>query len=225
MKLREIFLLAGAVLLLGVSATSAPASAASVRLPDCRFAGQTVTADLSASTPGNWTVNGPSGSSGPSQTTLSAWTAVSGYWMQPGTSSAANSSFAAGTYTYTIQFYIPCDPKNYTGLSLNGKFAADNSARLKVNNGAWTQCTGGNTCFNTPVNGTGFSAIGGTGPGDLHAGPNTITVEVTNNESYTGLAVKASLTARCGKECCVQLPRRGPGGMQDESSPEPSHQE
>lgn len=221
MKYNAIALLVG---LLVVSAVSTSANAANVtRLRDCRFAGQSLPAvDLSTTNASNWTVTGPAQPSGvpavggPIPATLSAWSGMSGYWVQPfptGTTNQYGTAWknaAGGNYTYKIQFYLPCDPRNYASLSIGGAIAADNSFIAYLNGNNQIASCGGNNCFQNP---TLFPAVAS----GFVAGLNTITVVVANGAgSYTGLAVKASLTAKCGKECCTQLRERGRGDMQDE---------
>ncbi len=168
-----------------LAALASHASAAVVRLPECKVAGQQVTANLSTNVPGIWTVTGP-GASGPTATTLGPWTAVSGYWVQPKTpaSSPASGSSAAGDYTYTVQVYVPCEPRNYASIAIGGSIAADNSFKAYLNGSTtpFAACAGP-TSFNTPATGTAFSLTG-----SLVRGINTITVVVHNNEPYTGLA-------------------------------------
>lgn len=203
MAIRAIVLLAGASLLLGLSAAAVPASAAGVvQLPDCRFAGETVTADLSTTIPGNW-----SAANGPTHTSLSAWTALPANWIQPSTSATADASAAAGDYKYEIRFNIPCDPKNYKGLTLSGSIAADNNFKAYLNGSStpFATCTG-LLCFQQSA--TVPTVIAPVTSG-FNWGLNSILVVVHNDGGYTGLAVKASLSAQCGEMCCHKLGRRG----------------
>lgn len=209
-------LLAG---LLAVSA-SVPAGAAQiVRLPDCRFAGQSFpAADFSTNIPGNWTVTGPAQPTGlpavggPISATLSAWSAMQGYWIQPfgtGTTNQYGTAWgnaAGGDYTYELKFFLPCDPKNYSRLSLDGHISADNSFVAYLNSGQISNCSGSH-CFQSATQFTG---------GGFVPGLNTFRVVVNNQPgSFTGLAVRASLVAVCGKECCRQLQDRGRGSVED----------
>jgi hypothetical protein len=204
MKSVAILMLAGASLLLGVSITSAPASATTiVQLPNCTNQEGPVNADLStAQLPGpadpHWTVTGTN-AAGPTHSVFAAWTALPSYWIQPSTSPTP-SKFQAGDYTYKIQFNIPCEPRRYSILTLSGIFAADNFAKLTVNTHPIADCPGPN-CNTTPAGGTAFTVSAN----QLVQGLNTMTVVVHNNEYYSGLAVKAMLSARCSV-CCVPLP-------------------
>ena len=159
-------------------------------------------ANLSTTIPTNWQVTGPS-ASGPAHTSLGDWTALPNNWIQPSTS-ASPVHFPAGDYTYLIRFYIPCDPKNYASLSLTGAIAADNSFRAFANGSVvpFASCAGPQ-CYNAPANPTAFGNIAGL----LVRGVNTIQIVVHNNEQQSGLAVSATLTARCGVECCLLLNR------------------
>ena len=223
MKFRPIILLAGAVLLLGVSTASLPASAANViQVPECKFAGQALpgidlrTTNVSGTDP-HWTVTGPANPQppgtpavgGPIHAKLTAWTAVSAQWIQPFATSTVGPygdawpNTAVGDYTYTIQFNLPCDPASYTHLGIVGSIAADNSFRAYLNgtSNLIASCATGN-CFKSP---DGPKHIVTT-TSMFKRGLNTITVVIHNDGNYTGLAVKAGLTARCGKTCVPHLP-------------------
>lgn len=195
--------------------SSAAVAATPVQLRECSYAGQAVTADLSTTTNAgadpHWTVSGP-GAGGPTHTTLSAWTALPSNWIQPtsAASNTADSGLAAGDYTYSVQFVIPCDPRNYQSIAVAGTIAADNrlmSLSINGNAVAGVACSSINTCFNTPPGGTPFTIPAG----QLRPGVNTMTVVVRNDGSYTGVAVRATLRAVCGKECCRPLPPKPPG--------------
>lgn len=200
-----------AIALLGglFAGTTISANAANVaRLPDCTRAGESLLAlDLSTTNATNWTVSGPAQVpsmvpppvGGPTSATLTAWSVMSGYWVQPFvTGTAAWDGAAEGDYTYRIQFYLPCSPKSYTNLSLSGAIAADDSFNADLNGNPIASC--GGLCFK---NVTSFVASGG-----FVSGLNTLTVVVHNQVAYTGLAIRASLSATCGRECCNELPVR-----------------
>ncbi len=210
MKISNAFLCLGMGLLFGFSAL--PANAAHpIRLPDCQVAFQPVTLDLSTTTPTNWSVTGPAPAAGPTLLTQPFWNGgLQAYWVQPSATSTTAQSFPAGDYTYRIQFVVPCEPANYSSLSLTGAIGADNSFKAFLNGSAtpFANCPGP-TCFAGPTN---FASIAGS----LVQGVNTITVVVHNDETYTGLAFKATLVARCGWRCCVTLPVAVRQGTQTE---------
>ncbi|HWA92489.1 MAG TPA: hypothetical protein VG889_20815 [Rhizomicrobium sp.] len=181
-----------------------PAKADMVGLPACTFEGQPMSVDLSTSnpatptTPTNWQVTGP-GASGPTHTADPAWTALQYYWIQPNLGPYPQ-FMPQGYYTYLIRFFIPCKPQNYAGLSLTGRIAADNSFKAYVNGNLFATCAGPN-CFSYPGNPTTFANLAGY----LVRGVNAIQIVVYNRDTITGLAVSATLTARCGQECCQML--------------------
>jgi hypothetical protein len=191
-------------LLAGALFGAAPAIAANmVGLPACTAQGQSMVANLSTTIPTNWQVTGLN-ASGPAHTTLANWTALPNNWIQPSSSASPVDFQTSGDYTYLIRFYIPCDPKNYASLSLTGAIAADNSFRAFVNGSVspFLVCAGPN-CYNTPANPTAFGNLAGS----LVRGVNTIQIVVHNIDHQSGLAVSATLTARCGVECCLLLNR------------------
>ena len=189
-----------------------------VKVPECKFMGQTVTADLSTTSVNgvdpHWQVSGPAqtGLGGPTHATHSGWTAVSGYWIQPFSAPSSNQYGTAnqyargGTYTYTLHFNLPCMPSSYGALVLGGTLAADNSFTAYLNgisaSNAIASC-GGTTCFQNSGTSVNFS----TGS-KFRQGDNTLYVVVKNADMYTGMAAKLTLRIRCGKMCCRELPRR-----------------
>lgn len=186
-------------------------AASRVEVPDCKYAGQVVSVDLGTTTVAgadpHWSVSGP-GASGPTHTTLGAWTALPSNWIQPSTSGAASTNFSAGDYKYWVDFYIPCEPRNYQSIAVAGAVAGDNKVVAVSINGTTlpgVACSS-STCFNTPSMGTPFTISAG----QLKQGMNTLIVVIHNNETYTGMAVRATLRAMCGKECCRLLPPHPP---------------
>jgi hypothetical protein len=183
----------------------------SLSLPPCTKPGQLVTLDLStaasAGVDPNWTVT-PGGPNA-FKTNLGAWTALPGNWVQPTQSATPDPHAAAGLYTYTRRFNLPCSPESYQKgtLSLTGRFAADNSVlppgvQLNGHPAIGTTCVL-NNCFSTPAGGTPFSI---TNPAFFVQGTNVLTVPVTNSGLYTGLSVVAKLEAMCGSECVCGCP-------------------
>lgn len=205
-----LFLSLGVGLLFGLSALPANATLP-IRLPDCRVAYQFVSLDLSTTMPTHWSVTGPAPAAGPTLLTEPFWDdGLEPYWVQPSATSTTAQPFPPGDYAYTIRFVIPCEPANYSSLSLSGVVGADNSfdAYLNGSSTPFSSCPG-SMCFNVVTN---FANIGGS----LVQGANTIKVVVHNDGSYTGLAFKATLTARCGWRCCMMLPVKIKGGAQAE---------
>jgi len=102
----------------------------------------------------------------------------------------------SGTYKYTTRFVV--SPLMYLlgGITVSGKFSADNSAILKVNGKpiAGISCVGSSlgTCFKQYTNFSIPSTY-------IQSGINEITVEVTNNDIYTGLIVESSVVSNCKK--------------------------
>ena len=193
-----------------------------VHAPECKYAGEVSHVDLSTTsangTDPHWSVTGPNqkGFGGPTHATHSGWTAVTGYWIQPFTGPSsdpygtANNNARRGSYTYTIQFTLPCKPKsrrNPSGMdaSITGVMAADNSFTAKLNGHQIAACGSmgtTSTCFRAPVTPISYS-----GP-YFHQGVNTLTVTVFNNSGYTGMAAKLTLNLTCGKMCCKELPSK-----------------
>lgn len=221
MKSRTFLLLLAASLSLGLAGAGAPAIAAAVvRLPNCQYAGQALSADLSTTTvvgsiDPHWSVANASGpiSGAPGHTTLSAWTALPNNWVQPSAPSATAANEPAGKYTYTIRFYIPCEPKNYASIGLDGQVAADNEILSASVNGVdipGASCSGnGGYCFRPPYGPIHIAAS------NFVRGVNTLAVVVNNDGGPSGMAAIIRLNARCGKECCMLLEKM----RRDEAAP------
>jgi hypothetical protein len=181
-------------------------------LPTCKEINQSVTLDLSTTSSlaidPQWTVSGVSASSSPSSNptgpayhlTLAQASTIPGWqklanWVQP-FPPPPDASAAAGYYTYQIQFNIPCPIDSYNSLGVTGQYWADNLVTTFFVNGSSVSgaplCS--SNCYSAPTNFTIPS-------GSLNSGANTITVVVRNLGSYTGLAVKATLSAKCGDTC------------------------
>lgn len=150
----------------------------------------------------HWVVTGPGISSpiAPYHATLSAWTALSGSWVEPtnpGLNYAADSAPSGGDYTYTIWFRLRCPPESYSNLQLTGTFAADNNATIYLNSFPLTSCTN-NLCFQGA--GIPFTA---TAP--FYSGLNSLSVVVHNSgKSYTGASVSAEVSGTCIDKTCVK---------------------
>jgi hypothetical protein len=135
-----------------------------------------------------WRVNSNSAFTTPK---VSSWIAIPGaQWIQPAASPLPSFSVAAGTYNYTVAFNVPkCVVPS--DVRLTGTFSADNGAKAYLDSNLVGSCTS-STCF------TGSAPL--TVPSSaLTPGNHTLRIEVTNNESYSGLIVNAKLTRQCAK--------------------------
>jgi hypothetical protein len=107
-------------------------------------------------------------------------------WIQPVANPTPSSNVGAGHYKYTTTFTIPdCPAANE--VRLDGKFSADNSATVLLDNQQVASCPPGNTCFKGSV---ALSV-------SISPGPHTLTVDVLNEGGPSGLMVNAQLTRRC----------------------------
>jgi hypothetical protein len=160
----------------------------------CDCVGQSVSLDVSTgqgngSTDPFWQVNG-----GPAYITppVSSWvTLPQAKWLQPVASPTPSSNIPAGVYKYTLKFSVAKCTIPITGYQLTGKFAADNSAIVRLDGGQIFQCTG-SYCFQ---NGTAL-----TFNLPLSAGSHILEFDVTNDGSYSGLLVNAQIKGQCTKQ-------------------------
>lgn len=121
-----------------------------------------------------------------------AWvTSPNAAWIGPAQGSGQNT---VQTFKYSININLPAC--NSTGLSIKGKYAADNSAYILVNNDQ-TQLfpTVSSTGFRQFVD---FEITSG-----LQAGQNTLTFVVKNDSGVTGLLVE--ITEACIRCCCPEI--------------------
>lgn len=121
-----------------------------------------------------------------------AWvTSSNAAWIGPAQGSGQNT---VQTFKYSININLPAC--NSTGLSIKGKYAADNSAYILVNNDQ-TQLfpTVSSTGFRQFVD---FEITSG-----LQAGQNTLTFVVKNDSGVTGLLVE--ITEACIRCCCPEI--------------------
>lgn len=163
-------------------------------LPCCRCLGDVVMLDLGTgkSSPIDplWKVNG-----GPAYTTppYPGWitTLAPANWIQPVASPTPSPQVPGGVYKYTVQFNVPtCTIPSE--VRLEGKFAADNSAKVFLDGNPVTACTVP-TCFKGPTAPVSFSVP------SILPGPHTLTIDVTNNGGPSGLVVAAQLKGECKK--------------------------
>jgi hypothetical protein len=164
-----------------------------ITVPCCKCLGEASTTDLSTGIASpidlRWKVNG-----GPAFTTppFSGWTTAlsPARWIQPVASPTPSGNVQANTvFKYTLQFTVPkCTiPSN---VALQGRFAADNSAKVFLDTTPIASC-GGPNCFSTP---TAFS-VASIGPGN-----HTLEFQVSNISGPSGLIVNAQLKAQCAKD-------------------------
>ena len=162
-------------------------------LPCCECLGKTTTLNLSTgqATPKDpiWSVNNGFAFTTPK---VSSWTALPpAQWIQPVATPTPSSNIAPGVYKYIVRFNVPkCTIPS--DVHLDGKFSADNSAKAFLDGHPAGTCTGP-TCF------LGSAALAVNSawltPGTTH----TLEIDVTNNEGYSGLIVKAALTRQCAR--------------------------
>ncbi|HEV2706240.1 MAG TPA: hypothetical protein VGV59_09975 [Pyrinomonadaceae bacterium] len=166
----------------------------------CECLGQATTLDLSTgqSSPADtlWTVNGG---------TVYTTTPVAGWltlppagWIQPVASQTPSVNIPAGLYTYIARFNVPKCTIPFSEVRLDGQFAADNSAQLFFDSVSvpGASCAGP-TCFKSPQAPVSFSIT------NITPGTHTLEVRVRNDEVYSGLLLKAQLTAQCRKEATL----------------------
>lgn len=162
-------------------------------LPCCTCLGKDVQTDVNTGhgsvTDSLWTVNGGAGYITPS---VAAWiTLPPAQWLQPVATPTPSSNVSSGPFRYEMQFkisencFIP-----FTTVEISGNLAADNDAKLFVDNNTTpsASCT---NCFNPgiPINLSGLSP-----------GTHKLKIEVQNQfGSFSGLLVNAQLTGHCRK--------------------------
>jgi uncharacterized repeat protein (TIGR01451 family) len=163
-----------------------------------------VTIDLSTGTGQSpWTVERPSTTIfGPAYSMTAAnlpfpWVSLAGAnWIQPWGSSSPHLE-AGGFYTYRWQFSLG-PPSQYSTISIDGQFAADNRVEFFLNlQQTGISCTPNCFASSNPLN---ISL-----PLPFQNGNNTLDAKVYNNPESgglptpTGLVVKATLRAICKK--------------------------
>ncbi|MDP1737130.1 MAG: hypothetical protein Q8L23_06795 [Caulobacter sp.] len=139
-----------------------------------------------------WTVRKPgSTSAAPVQSASnSAWATVSSAsWVGPGSSFTT-----AGTYVYEFKFEVPrCTIP--AAVSISGRFAADNSGKVSLDNGPTVASSLGSANLGFQQANVTPYTITGIGPG-----PHTLKVEVYNAGSATGLALSGIITVACPRD-------------------------
>jgi hypothetical protein len=161
-------------------------------LPCCDCIGHRMQLDLSTGVV-PWTVTP---GSGPTPTTLSAWTAAAppAKWLQPvspATATATSNLPSNTTYHYEVAFTVPDNCTiPYEQVSLGGKWASDNQGTIRLDSSVLGSCPGP-SCFNAPTNPLSFSAA------TVTPGTHFLRADVTNISGYSGVLVNAVLTGRC----------------------------
>lgn len=162
-------------------------------LPCCECLGKVTTLNLSTgqNSPIDqlWKVNGGNAYTTPP---YPGWATNLGpaNWIQPVASPTPAANVPVGTFKYTVQFNVPkcAIPSD---VQLQGKFAADNGAKVTLDGNPVTSCPTP-YCFKAP--GQPLSATG------IGPGTHTLSFDVKNEGGPSGLIVNAILTRRCVKE-------------------------
>lgn len=116
-----------------------------------------------------------------------AWTAVpGGSWVGP-----AGAPSQAGSYTYELRIEVPRCVISPRALSIEGRFAADNSAKVYFDN---TQIAVSQGAVNLGYQAAGVTPF--TIPG-VTAGTHILKIVVNNAGSVTGLNVSGQVTTAC----------------------------
>ena len=187
------------------ASTAVPVGREVIRIPCCRCVNgprRTVTINTGTA---RWRVATPNSTSfQPAAAVVPpnpAWTPVPpAAWVGP-----PGAAQTVGDYTYRLQFYVPrCMLRPI--ITISGRFAADNSARLLLDGVAVASSQGTAGYGFLPGSVTPFSASA-TSPG-LHE----LTIVVTNSSGPTAVAIQGAITIACPRE----LEDRG---RQDEAAP------
>jgi hypothetical protein len=157
-----------------------------IRLPCCRcLDGKRTNVNVSTGTV-PWNVAFGNSAAQPAALTSNvAWAPVPpGHWIGTG-------SETAGNYTFQMPFQVPrcVIPMQVT---ISGKFAADNSAKLYIEGNLVASSLGTPNYGFLPGSVTPF-----TWSGPLVPGAHSIKVVVTNSDGPTGLVVAATITVTC----------------------------
>ena len=170
-----------------------PPQGAPATLKCCECLGQATTLDLSTGQGSPidplWKLNltAPAYKTPP----VSSWVSLApASWIQPVASPSPSNNVPPGIYKYSVKFNIPkCTIPSV--VRLDGKFAADNSAKVFLDGSPVTSCPGP-TCFASP--GVNFSVP------SILPGSHTLEIQVKNDSAYSGLIVNAKLTRQCARE-------------------------
>lgn len=178
-------------------------------LPCCTCLGEMPTLDLSTgqTSPVDslWTVNNTSAYTTPPHP---SWITglSSAKWIQP-VASPLPGNIPAGISSYRLRFNVP-DCTIPMSVSLDGKMAADNKAKVYLDGNVIASCNGPD-CFST----SGGQAPVAFNVATVQAGTHLLQVDVTNyastfgSDTPSGLLVSATLLARC--QNCNQCPSIG----------------
>jgi hypothetical protein len=167
-------------------------------LPCCKCLGDVVTLDLSTGKASPidplWRVSNNPAYTIASTTSVPNWiTLPPAKWIQPVNSSTPSSNVPQGLHKYTARFTIQKCLIPYENVRLDGKFAADNSAKVSLNGNPITLCAGPK-CFQGPQAPVPLGVTPISWPATY-----TLEVNVTNDGDYSGLLVNAQLKGQCKK--------------------------
>ena len=127
-------------------------------------------------------------------------------WIGP----ATNGLSTTNTFVYQINFNVPCT----NNATITGRWAADNNGAVRLN---------GNPTPLSVLTGQGSANFSTWHPftinSGLIAGPNTLTFNVTNVSSVTGLRVELAGTANC---CCSVIALESSGTVNGPYTAEPA---
>ena len=163
-------------------------------LPCCKCLGDSTSVNLSTGANGvTWTAAVPNSSAQNATATSAnpAWTtmlAPMAQWISP-----SGNPTTTGVYTYQTQF----DARNCTvpsDITISGKFLADNSAVLLVDDKKVASSVGTPNYGFLPGSLTSFSY---TIPASAAAGVHTVTVQAQNSSGPTGIVVQLTATRHC----------------------------
>ena len=163
-------------------------------LPCCECLGKTTSLDLSTGQGGTatdplWKVNGnPAYVTSP----FPGWLTGLAKWIQP-IASATPGGVPAGTSSYTVRFMVAKCTIAMTEVSLQGKYAADNGAKVLLDGNPIASCPG-IYCFKAPDAPASFAATITT------PGVHTLQIDVMNQGGPSGLQVNATVRGQCKRE-------------------------
>ncbi|MFZ5670974.1 MAG: hypothetical protein ACOY4K_15910 [Pseudomonadota bacterium] len=190
MKMLNIAKIAVATALVLAPLPGAAQSSRVLRVPCCKCVdGKKLEVAIDTGRVTGWTVRKPGSGPMPVQSASNAaWASVSpASWVGPGASVTA-----AGEYVYELTFTVP-ECVIPAGVSISGRFAADNSATLFIDGNQVASTSGG--IYGFQAGGIAPYTITGLSPGQ-----HTLTVEVNNAGNVTGLALSGVITVACPRD-------------------------
>lgn len=165
-----------------------------VSLGCCECLGKTTSLDLStgqggAATDPLWRVNG---NLAYITSPFPGWFTGLSKWIQP-TASATPGNVAAGNFSYVVRFMVPRCTIAMSEVRIEGKYAADNGAKVLLDGSSIASCPGIH-CFKAPDAPASFAASITT------PGVHTLQIDVTNEGGPSGLQVNATVRGQCKRE-------------------------